>query len=106
MARRSLATNRPKEPMENWKRALIAGSAAVSAICFIKGKRGGGMLFAGVSLATLASHYPEGMRKVRAQLPMYLDRGLTVLEVASRIGERLGEAAERRDDWVERLLAR
>ena len=91
--------------MENWKRALIAGSAAVSAICFIKGRRGGGMLFAGVSLATLASHYPQGIRKVRAELPFYLDRGLMVLEVASRIGERLADASERRDsEWYEALL--
>lgn len=90
--------------MENWKRAVIAGSAAVSAICFIKGRRGGGMLFAGVSLAALASHYPDTMRRVRAELPFYFDRGLTVLEVASRIGERLGQAGESREDWFERLL--
>lgn len=90
--------------MENWKRALIAGSAAVSAICFIKGKRGGGMLFAGVSLATLASHHPEAMRRVRAELPFYFDRGLTVLEVASRVGERLAETAEGRGDWFDRFL--
>ena len=35
-----------RQEMENWKRALIAGSAALSAICFVKGKRGGGLLFA------------------------------------------------------------
>ena len=55
-----------RQEMENWKRALIAGSAALSAICFIKGKRGGGLLFAGVSLATLASEYPEKFRDIRA----------------------------------------
>src|SRR5215467_10595771 len=93
-----------REPMENWKRALIAGSAAVSAICFIKGRRGGGLLFAGVSLTTLASHYPEAVRKVRAELPFYMDRGLMVLEVASRVGEKLAYAADRRDaEWYDFL---
>jgi hypothetical protein len=91
--------------MENWKRALIAGSAALSAICFVKGRRGGGLIFAGVSLTALASHYPEKFREIRAQMPYYMDRGLTVLEVASRVGEHLAEVNERRNrDWYEALL--
>lgn len=91
--------------MENWKRALIAGSAAVSAMCFVKRKPGAGLLFAGVSLVALASHYPEKFRAIRAELPYYVDRGLTVLEVASRVGEHLAEAnARRHRDWYEALL--
>jgi hypothetical protein len=91
--------------MENWKWALIAGSAALSATCFVKGKRGGGLIFAGVSLAALASHYPEKFRAIRAELPYYVDRGLTVLEVASRVGEHLAQANSRRDrDLFETLL--
>jgi len=91
--------------MENWKAALIAGSAALSAICFVKGRRGGGLLFAGVSLTTLASQYPEKFRAIRAEMPYYMDRSLTVLEVASRIGEHLAEANQRRNrDWYDALL--
>jgi hypothetical protein len=94
-----------RQEMENWKRALIACSAALSAICFVKGRRGGGLLFAGVSLATLASQYPEKFRAIRAEMPYYMDRSLTVLEVASRIGEHLAEANQRRNrDWYDALL--
>ncbi len=45
--------------MENWKRALFAGSAGLSVICLLKGNRTGGLIFGGVALATLASEYPE-----------------------------------------------
>lgn len=91
--------------MENWKRALIAGSAALSTICFIKGKPGPGLLLMGVSLTALASQYPERFRSIRAELPHYIDRGLTVLEVASRVGEHLAEANQRRNrDWYDALL--
>ena len=94
-----------RQEMENWKAALIAGSAALSAICFVKGKRGGGLIFAGVSLAALASHYPENFRAIRAELPYYVDRGLTVLEVASRVGEHLAQANARREpDLFDALL--
>jgi hypothetical protein len=94
-----------RQEMENWKRALIAGSAALSAICFVKGKPGGGLLFAGLSLTALASHYPENFKTIRAQMPYYVDRGLTVLEVASRVGEHLAEANARRNrDWYDALL--
>jgi hypothetical protein len=94
-----------RQEMDNWKRALIAGSAALGAIAFVKGKPGLGLIFAGVSLTTLASQYPEKFRSIRAQLPYYVDRGLTVLEVASRVGEHLAEANARRNrDWYEALL--
>ena len=45
--------------MENWKRAVIAGSATTSAILFVKGKGAAGVLAAGVALAVLASEYPD-----------------------------------------------
>ncbi len=100
-----MARRYERQEMENWKAALIAGSAALSAICFVKGRRGGGLLFAGVSLTTLASQYPEKFRAIRAEMPYYMDRSLTVLEVASRIGEHLAEANQRRNrDWYDALL--
>jgi hypothetical protein len=94
-----------RQEMETWKRALIAGSAAVSAMCFVKGRPGGGLLFMGISLTALASHYPERFRTIRAELPYYMDRGLTVLEIASRVGEHLADANQRRHrEWYDALL--
>ena len=91
--------------MENWKRALLAGSAGLSMVFLLKGNRTGGLIFGGVALATLASEYPEKFAEIRAKLPDYLERGSTFLEVVSRIGERLAEVTEnRRSPWYEALL--
>ncbi len=55
--------------MENWKRAVVAGSVGTSAILFVKGKRPAGVLMAGVGLAVLASEYPEKFERLREELP-------------------------------------
>jgi hypothetical protein len=91
--------------MENWKRALLAGSAGLSVICLLKGSRTGTMIFGGVALATLASEYPETFSEIRRKLPDYVERGATFLEVVSRVGERMAEVAETRGNrWLESLL--
>jgi hypothetical protein len=91
--------------MENWKRALVAGSAGASAIFFLKGKRGAGILLAGVSVATLASEYPEKFAEIRSRLPGYFEQGTNFLDVVSRVGERLAAVAKRHgSDWYESLL--
>ena len=91
--------------MENWKKALLAGSAGAGAILFLKGKPAAGLVLAGVGLATLASEYPEKFAEFRENLPDYVDRGTSFLNVVSRAGERLAEAAERRGSgWYEALL--
>jgi hypothetical protein len=82
--------------MQNWKRAAVAGSIGTSAILFLKGKRPAGVLLAGIGLAVLASEYPEKFRRLREDLPDYVDRGMRFLETVSRVGERLAEATERR----------
>lgn len=90
--------------MENWKKLLIAGSAGLSVMCFLKRRRGTGFLFGGVALAALASEYPEQFREIRSSLPQHLRRGATLLNVASRIGEHLAAADGRRDAaWDEEL---
>jgi hypothetical protein len=90
--------------LENWKRVLIAGSTGLSVMCFLKRRRAGGFIFGGVALAALASEYPEKVAEIRARLPEYLQRGVTLLNIASRIGERLGEVAEPQDAaWDEEL---
>jgi len=91
--------------MEGWTRAVLAGSAGLSAICLLKGSRTGGIIFGGVALATLASEYPDEFARFRRRVPEYMERATTFLEVASRVGERLADLAERRSSaWYEALL--
>ena len=92
--------------MENWKKAVLAGSSAIAIISLLKGHRAGSLIFGGVALATLASEYPEKMAEIRRKMPDYIDRGTTLLEIASRIGERLADVAENRGSaWYEALLS-
>jgi hypothetical protein len=91
--------------MENWKRALLAGSAVAAAITFLKGKSNAGIILSGIALATLASEYPDEFAELRDQLPRFMERGTTFLSVATRVGERLAEAADGRGAaWYESLL--
>jgi hypothetical protein len=91
--------------MQNWKRALLAGSAGASALMLWKGNRPAALALAGVGLATLASEYPEKFAEFRERLPDYVERGTTYLDVVSRVGERLSRAAEKRSSaWYEALL--
>jgi len=91
--------------LANWKRALLAGSAAAAVVMFLKRKRAPGIILAGVGLATLASEYPEKFAEFREKLPEYVERGTTFLDAALRVGERLAKAAENRGSaWYESLL--
>ena len=92
--------------MENWKKAVLAGSAGLAAILLLKGNRTGGLVFSGVALAALASEYPDTFAEIRTQLPHYIERGTTVVEVATRIGERFADMEETRGSaWYEALLS-
>ena len=91
--------------MENWKKALLAGSAGASAIMLLRGNRTAGIILAGVGLATLASEYPEKFAEIRENLPGYVERGTAFLDVASRVGERLSVAGGTpKAEWLEALL--
>ncbi len=91
--------------MENWKRALLAGSAAASALMLLKGNRTAGLVLAGVSLATLASEYPEKFAEFRENLPEYVERTQTFMDVAARVGERMAvKGGSRGTEWLEALL--
>ena len=91
--------------MENWKRALLAGSAGAALVLFLKKKPGAGTILAGVALATVASEYPDKFAEFRERLPQYVERGTNFLDVVSRVAERLAEAAETRGTaWYEALL--
>jgi hypothetical protein len=89
--------------MQNWKRAVVAGSLGTGAVLFLKGKKPAGVLLAGIGLATLASEYPEQFQRFREDLPDYVDRGTRFLDLVSRLGERLADVTERsgRAAWRE-----
>ena len=90
--------------MENWKVALVSGAAGVGTAMFLKKKWTAGVILAGLGMATLASEYPEKFAEVRQSLPDFIERGNNFLEVATRMGDRLAEAAESRGTWYESLL--
>ena len=82
--------------MENWKRAVIAGSAAAAAVLVLKGKRPAAVLVGGVGLAVLASEYPDQFGKIREELPSYVRQGTKFLDLAMKIGNKVEEWAEQR----------
>jgi hypothetical protein len=91
--------------MENWKKVLIAGSAAGAVAMVLKGRSSLGMLLAGVSLATVASEYPDEFARFRRNLPNYIEQGVRFVDRASHLGERLAESAGSRNTaWYEALL--
>lgn len=91
--------------MENWKRAVIAGSAGLGTIMLLQRKKTAGIVLAGISLAVLASEYPEKFQDIREHMPEYVERGTQFIDVVSRVGERLADAAERRGSaWYDALL--
>ena len=73
--------------MENWKRAVIAGSVGAATLLLLKGKR---------PAAVLASEYPDQFAKIRDELPSYVRQGAKFLDLAMQIGGRIEELAERR----------
>lgn len=82
--------------MENWKRAVIAGSMGAAAILIVKGKRPAGVLAAGVGLAVLASEYPEKFTQIREEIPSYVRQGTRFVDLAMKIGSKIGELVEQR----------
>jgi hypothetical protein len=82
--------------MENWKRAVIAGSAAAAAVLVMKGKRPAAVLVGGVGLAVLASEYPDQFGKIREELPSYVRQGTKFLDLAMKIGNKVEEWAGQR----------
>ena len=82
--------------MENWKRAVIAGSVGATTLLLMKGKRPAAVLAGGVGLAVLASEYPNQFVRIREDLPSYVRQGTKFLDLAMQIGGRIGEYAENR----------
>jgi len=82
--------------MENWKRAVIAGSVGAATLLLLKGKRPAAVLVGGVGLAVLASEYPTQFAQILEELPSYVRQGTKFLDLAMKIGSRLEELAEKR----------
>ena len=82
--------------MENWKRAVIAGSAGTAAMLLLKGRRPAAVLAGSVGLAVLASEYPAHFERIREELPSYVRQGTRFLDLAIRIGRKIEELAEGR----------
>ena len=82
--------------MENWKRAVIAGSVGVAAMLLLKGRRPAAVLVGSVGLAVLASEYPETFVRIREELPSYVRQGTRFLDLAMKIGAKIEELAENR----------
>jgi len=82
--------------MENWKRAVIAGSVGAATMLLLKGKRPAAVLVGGVGLAVLASEYPNQFARIREELPSYVRQGTKFLDLAMNIGNRIEEFAEKR----------
>ena len=82
--------------MQNWKRAVIAGSAGAAAILMLKGKRPAAVLVGGVGLAVLASEYPEKFERIREEIPLYVRQGTKFLDLAMKIGDKIEELVESR----------
>jgi hypothetical protein len=82
--------------MENWKKALIAGSLGTGAILLVTGKRSLGLVLAGIGGAVLASEYPEKLEEFRDRFPEYADRTMRILDNVSRAGAKIAEVVERR----------
>jgi hypothetical protein len=82
--------------MENWKRMVIAGTAGTAAVLVLKGRRPAAVLVGSVGLAVLASEYPDQFVRIREELPLYVRQGTRFLDLAIKIGSKIGELAEKR----------
>lgn len=87
--------------MTNWKRGVLAAATGGAVILLMKKRRAASVLAAGVSLAVLASEYPETFRKIREDLPYYFERGTSVFDLATKVGQKI--AARTRDRSMELL---
>ena len=82
--------------MDMWKRAAIAGSVGGAIILLMKKRQSAAVLVGSVGLAVLASEYPETFEKIREELPSYVRQGTRFLDLAMKIGDKIGELSERR----------
>lgn len=81
--------------MQNWKKAVIAGSVAAGALLLIKGRRSAGAAVTTAGLVLLASEYPEQFEHFWENAPDYITRGSQIFATVQRIAERFADEAAR-----------
>ena len=94
--RRGTSVTTSGDDMQNWKRAVIAGSVGAATMLLLKGKRPAAVLVGGVGLAVLASEYPNQFVRIREELPSYVRQGTKFLDLAMKFGSRIEELVENR----------
>jgi hypothetical protein len=82
--------------MQNWKKAVVAGSIGAGAVLILSGRRSVGMAVAAGGLAVLASEYPEKFEGIWENAPDYLHKGMEIFATLRKVGANLAEDAERR----------
>jgi len=81
--------------VQNWKKAVIAGSVAAGALLLIKGKRSAGAAVTTAGLVLLASEYPDQFEHFWENAPDYITRGSQIFTTVQRIAERFADEAGR-----------
>jgi hypothetical protein len=81
--------------VQNWKKAVIAGSVAAGALLLIKGKRSAGAAVTTAGLVLLAAEYPEQFEHIWENAPDYISRGSQIFTTVQRIAERFADEASR-----------
>ena len=79
--------------MQNWKKAVVAGSVAAGVIMILKGKRSLGAAATTAGLVLLASEYPEQFEQVWENAPEYISRGSKIFQTVQRFAERYANQA-------------
>lgn len=81
--------------MQNWKKAVIAGSVAAGALLLIKGKKSLGAAATTAGLVLLASEYPDEFEHIWQNAPEYISRGTQIFTTVQRLAERFADEASR-----------
>ncbi len=82
--------------MQNWKKALVAGTLGAGAVLIATKRRPAGAVLAAAGLALLASEYPEKFEAIWENAPQYVNRATRILALISKVSERFAEEAEKR----------
>jgi len=81
--------------VQNWKKAVIAGSVAAGAVLLIKGKKSLGAAATTAGLVLLASEYPDQFEQIWEDAPEYISRGSQIFSTVQRLAERFADEASR-----------
>jgi hypothetical protein len=81
--------------VQNWKKAVIAGSVGAGVLLLIKGKKSLGAAATTAGLVVLASEYPEQFEEFWDNAPEYISRGSKIFSTVQRLAERFADEASR-----------